>query len=87
MSENDINRIYTILSEQNKTMREQGILLAKIEESHVNLSENLLGKDGLKRTVTRHSAQINYWRGSVAILFGLWTLLSAAVVAYAAKHH
>lgn len=84
----DLGRIYEVLAEQNRTMAEQGKTLAAISQSMTDTRERLFGANGLpgaltklETTVVRHTDQISFWRGSIAVIaFVLTTALAWAGV-------
>lgn len=81
----EMDRFYDLLQRQGEILKAHGELLATIEQSQVDTRERLFGSAGspgviqyLHAEVARHSKQITFWKGGIAVL----TLLWGAAVAY-----
>lgn len=83
----DFDRIYDIL-------RTQGETLARIDENQRNMHERLFVGSGdipgavpyLFATVSKHSTQITFWRGALAVISLLFTTALAWGGTVLARH-
>lgn len=68
----DNNHTYEIL----QLLKEQGEMLARIDENQKNTNERLFGSNGaipyLHGEVSKHGRQITFWKGCIAVLTFLW---------------
>lgn len=85
-SNTEMDRLFDLLQEQGRALSEQGKTLAKIEQSQEDTRARLFGSQNepgaipfLYKETARHSKQINFWKGAIAVLSFVWT----AAVAYA----
>jgi uncharacterized membrane protein len=89
----EMDRFFEQLQEQGRVLKTQGEVLATMAQSQKDTHERLFGNGSLQGSipylhaeVTKHSKQINFWRGAIAVLTVLW----AGAVAYATAvvgHH
>jgi len=90
----DLDHIYDMLKDQNEVMRKQAETLSAIAQSQSDSRERLslaLGyfKDELSKTnlvVERHTNQITFWRGALAVIGVLWTAALAWGGVVISKH-
>lgn len=83
MPSDEISRVFDILQEQGRTLKDQGMLLAAIAQSQKDTNVRL---EPLYDTVETHSRQIAFWRGSLAILTVLFTSAMAWAGIVIGKH-
>ena len=83
----DLDHIFEVLQDQNKTLARQGEMLASIAQSQNDTRERLFGANGqpgaihylnteIGKTnlmVAKHTDQIAFWRGALAIVSFLLT--------------
>ena len=93
MSSDEMDRFFSLLQEQNRTLTEQGNMLAAIQQSQADTHERLFGGNGtpgiisyLHTEVAEHGKQIRFWKGAIAVLTFLWTAAIAFASAVIGKH-
>lgn len=96
----DLDHIFNVLQDQNKTLAAQGALLASISRGQEDTRERLFGANGqpgalyflsqeIGKTnvvVGKHTDQISFWRGALAIVTVLLTTAMAWAGVVLGKH-
>ena len=89
MTTDNVDRILSVLREQNKVLATHGEALARVEVVQSGIRDILHGvnsQPGLIGVVARHSQQLNIYRGVGALLAFLWTS-AAAWMGFVVKRH
>ncbi len=90
MTTDNVDRILSVLREQNKVLATHGEALARVEVIQSGIRDILHGvnsQPGLIGAVARHSQQLNIYRGVGALLAFLWSGLVAVFAATIKAHH
>ena len=90
MTTDNVDRILSVLREQNKVLATHGEALARVEVIQSGIRDILHGvnsQPGLIGAVARHSQQLNIYRGVGALLALLWSGLVAVFAATIKAHH
>ena len=76
---NQLDRFFNLLQEQGKTLAKQGETLARMDQSMSDTHERLFGGGNtpgaipyLYTQVEKHSRQITFWKGAIAVLTFFW---------------
>ena len=91
MTTDNVDRILSVLREQNKVLATHGEALARVEVIQSGIRDILHGvnsQPGLIGAVARHSQQLNIYRGVGALLTLVWSAVIAIVASMVkAGHH
>jgi len=96
----DLGHIYDMLKDQNEVMRKQAETLSAIAQSQNDTRERLFGGNGqpgalhylndeigkTNAVVAKHSSQIIFWRGALAVMSFLLTTAVAWAGIVLGKH-
>lgn len=94
MQTDEMNRFFTLLQDQGRTLKQQGELLAAISQSQQDTRERLFGGPGptpgaipyLYERVGKHEKQINFWRGALGVVGFGGTAMITGLIAWLSKH-
>lgn len=88
-----MDRFYELLRDQGNILRQQEKTLATISQAQLDTHERLFGANGqpgiiqvMHTDVSRHTRQISFWRGGLAVVTFLWAAAMAFGSVMLGKH-